>query len=502
MNTIPDLKQFLKLSTQGNLVPVYQEILGDLETPVSAYLKIAAKASYAFLLESVEGGEKVSRYSILAKDPEVVFLSQNNTNTMITFNRHGTKKMIPLDQKDPLTIIERYMRQYRFVPVKGLPRFCGGLIGYIGYDMVRFFERLPQRPNKDVDLPELMLSLTKNLIIFDHLTHTLKIVSCVDVHPNDSIIKKKRAYQQALTRIQRTIKDLKQPYEAKIKKTKKVPTLHIRSNVTKKKFMHIVDQAKQEIRKGEIIQVVLSQRFQCDIQTNAISVYRALRMVNPSPYMYLLKFDDIHIVGSSPEALVRCENGLVETRPIAGTRPRGRTEQEDQCLAKALLADPKERAEHIMLVDLGRNDLGRVCQKGSVHLSDFMTIELYSHVMHIVSNVRGRLRKDKNIFDVFRSAFPAGTVSGAPKIRAMEIIDRLENVSRGPYAGCIGYFSFSGNLDTCITIRTIVIQGQTAYIQAGAGIVADSDPLTEFIETSNKAKAQISALGLAHQISQ
>ncbi|MDP8266706.1 MAG: anthranilate synthase component I [Candidatus Aceula meridiana] len=495
----PTKKEFLKLTKKGNLIPVYQEILGDLETPVGAYLKFAHKAKYAFLLESVEGGEKVSRYSFLAKDPKMIFKSQNNKAEIITFEESGTKKTTRPIKGEPLKIVEEIMSQYKFVPVKGLPRFCGGFIGYMGYDTVRFFENLPKKPKDDLKLPDIVLSLTKTLVIFDHLNHTIKIVSCVHVNPKDNARKKAAAYDKAQEAIAKVIQELKTSYLPEPKFSKKIKKQKVTSNFTEAKFKKAVVEAKKKIRAGDIIQVVLSQRFQTKIHTDPLSIYRTLRNVNPSPYMYLLRFDDVHIVGSSPELLIRCENDVVETRPIAGTRPRGKTDKEDEALAKSLLADPKERAEHIMLVDLGRNDLGRVCRRGTVKLSEFMKIENYSHVMHIVSNVRGILKKGKTIFDVIRAGFPAGTVSGAPKIRAMEIIDELEPVSRGPYAGCIGYLSFSGNLDTCITIRTIVIKNKTAYIQAGAGIVADSNPKKEYIETRNKAKAQIAAIEAAHQ---
>jgi len=495
----PTKKEFLKLTKKGNLIPVYQEILGDLETPVGAYLKLAKKAKYAFLLESVEGAEKVSRYSFLAKDPEMIFKSQNNKAEIITFGKSGAKKTTRPTKGSPLRIIEEIMSQYRFVPINGLPRFCGGFIGYMGYDTVRFFENLPDKPKDDLKLPDIMLSLTKTLVIFDHLNHTIKIVSCVHVGSKDSARKKRAAYDKAQEAIAKIIQELKASYLPKTKISQKIKKQKVTSNFTESEFKEAVVEAKKKIRAGDIIQVVLSQRFQTQIHTDPLNIYRMLRNVNPSPYMYLLRFDDIHIAGSSPELLIRCENDVVETRPIAGTRPRGKTDKEDRALAKNLLADPKERAEHIMLVDLGRNDLGRVCRRGTVKLSEFMAVENYSHVMHIVSNVQGILKKGKTIFDVIRAGFPAGTVSGAPKIRAMEIIDELEPVSRGPYAGCIGYLSFSGNLDTCITIRTIVIKNKKAYIQAGAGIVADSNPKKEYIETRNKAKAQITAIEAAHQ---
>lgn len=496
----PSQKEFLKLSKKGNLIPIYEEILGDLETPVSAYLKTCQKAKYAFLLESVEGGEKVSRYSFLSKNPEIVLKSQKNIACISSLVKGKYKNKITTFCDSPLEIVEKILGQYKFVSVKGLPRFCGGFVGYMGYDIVRFFESLPEKPKDDLDLPDMILLLVKDLIIFDHFNHTIKIVCCVSVNSSDNREKKLKCYKRAKTLIRKTINELKQttPKDTKIK-LRKSNLPRVESSISPKKFKQSVMQAKEQIRKGEIIQVVLSQRFKTRIHAQPINIYRALRTVNPSPYMYFLRFDDVHLIGSSPELLIRCENKVVETRPIAGTRPRGETDQEDRLLENTLISDPKERAEHIMLVDLGRNDLGRICKRGSIQLTEFMRIEHYSHVMHIVSNIKGTLDKNKTIFDVLKSGFPAGTVSGAPKIRAMQLIDQLEPISRGPYAGCVGYLGFSGNLDTCITIRTIIVKGAEAYIQAGAGIVADSDPEKEFLETSNKAKAQINAIKMAHQ---
>lgn len=496
-------EKFLELCQKGNLIPVYKEIMGDLDTPVSAYYKIAEKSKYSFLLESVEGEEKIARFSFLAKNPELVIQCKNDKIKISEAGKKSSsmKKMSLADT--PLSVIREIMAKYKFVEVEDLPRFCGGLVGYLSYDVVRHFERLPQKTKDDLELPDAYLMLAKDLIIFDHIHHKIKIISCVSVDPESSNELKIKRYKQAIKVIDGLISELEQPLTAPKNKNgrtgPKSVELKVKSNFTEDHFKKIVTEAKKQIRAGEIIQVVLSQRFEVELKTKPFQIYRALRAVNPSPYMYCLKFDGIQVIGSSPELLVRCEDGIVETRPIAGTRPRGKTEQEDAALAKDLLADEKEKAEHIMLVDLGRNDLGRVCQKGTVQLSEFMSIEKYSHVMHIVSNVKGKLKNDMDDFDVLRAAFPAGTVSGAPKIRAMEIIEDLELVKRGPYAGCIGYFSFSGNLDTCITIRTIVTHKNKAYVQAGAGIVADSNPQKEFQETLNKAKAQIMAIELAHK---
>jgi len=365
---------------------------------------------------------------------------------------------------------------------------------------VRFFEHLPDETVDDLKIPDILMVLAKDLVIFDHLNHKIKVVSCAYIPPKSSRTARLKAYKKSLKQIDALIADLEQPLVRRRnrRKSKKPIDLNVQSNFTEPEFKKIVKAAKKRIRAGEIIQVVLSQRFSVDLQTNPFNIYRTLRGLNPSPYMYYLNFKDIQIIGASPELLVRCEHGVVETRPIAGTRKRGKSDREDDALAEELLNDPKEKAEHIMLVDLGRNDLGRVCQNGTVEVSEFMGIEKYSHVMHIVSNVKGQLDPEYDDFDVLQAAFPAGTLSGAPKIRAMEIIEHLEKVKRGPYGGCIGYFSFSGNLDTCITIRTIVVTKGKAYIQAGAGIVADSRPKVEFQETLNKAKAQIQAIELAH----
>ncbi len=494
----PSKEEFLKLteSAQGNLIPVYQEILGDLETPVSAYFKIAERSQYSFLLESVEGEEKVARYSFLARDPELIFKSKNKTAEVIRFKNEQETRETKEITDTPLKFIREIMAQYRLIVTSGLPRFCGGLVGYIGYDVVRFFERLPSRPKDDLDLPDMLLILAKNLVIFDHRSHQIKVVSCVEFDPHSTNEEKSQHYERATKTIDQLVKELNRPLNRNLPMLANEES-EVKSNVTEDEFIHMVKVAKKKIKAGDIIQVVLSQRFEVPIKTSPFNIYRALRALNPSPYMYYLNFKDLQIIGSSPELLVRCEQGLVETRPIAGTRRRGSNEKEDQALQEDLLKDPKEKAEHIMLVDLGRNDLGRVCQKGSVKISEFMGIEKYSHVMHIVSNVKGRLQKGKDAFDVLQAAFPAGTVSGAPKIRAMEIIDELERISRGPYAGAIGYFSFSGNLDTCITIRTIVVSKGNAYIQTGAGIVADSVPQKEYTETVNKAKAQVMAIKIA-----
>lgn len=479
----PSKKEFIKLAKKGNLIPVYKEIMADFETPLSHFIKID-DGKYSYLLESVEGGEKLGRYSFLGSSPSVVFQSKGRK---IKIKESGKISSFVTD-KDPISEIKSFMQKYKFVSIKGLPRFCGGLVGYMGYDMVRFFEKLPDENVDDLNVPDCVMLLTDTILIFDHLERIIKIVSNAFIKSNPSF-----AYEDAVRKINDLERKLKK--NIKMKKTKHRPNkLKISSNMTKNHFKRIVNKAKDYIRRGDIIQVVLSQRLKTKIKHSPFDIYRALRRINPSPYMFYLSLGDLKLIGSSPEIMVRTEDRIVEVRPIAGTRPRGKDNKEDLRLIKDLLKDPKERAEHIMLVDLGRNDIGRVCNFKTVKVNELMTIEKYSHVMHIVSDVTGRLKKDKDIFDVIRATFPAGTVTGAPKIRSMEIIDELENVKRGPYAGSVGYFSFSGNEDFCITIRTILVKDNNAYIQAGAGIVNDSKPQREYTETLNKARALVKAI--------
>ena len=490
MSYIPSKKEFVKLSGKGNLIPVYKEISADLETPVSAFMKID-KSDYSFLLESVEGGEKIARYSFLGSGPSLVIKSKGRD---IEITEHGKARRF-MTNEDPLSEMKGILSRYKFVPTEGLPRFCGGLVGFMGYDMVRFFEDLPSRNPDDLKMPDATFLLTDTILIFDHINHKIKVVSNAHVEGNPS-----RAYGAALRKIDNLIRLLEKPLKS-VKRTVKSGrrTLKLTSNVTKKEFTDAVDKAKYYIRIGDIIQVVLSQRLEAKIACSPMDLYRSLRTVNPSPYMYFLKLGGISLVGASPELMVRCEDGIVELRPIAGTRPRGKTEKEERRLERNLLASPKERAEHIMLVDLGRNDIGRVCKYGTVRVSELMVIEKYSHVMHIVSECMGKLRAGKDQFDVIKATFPAGTVSGAPKVRAMEIIEELEKTKRGPYAGLVGYFSFSGNTDTCINIRTILVKGKTAYVQVGAGVVADSNPEKEYQETLNKARGTLKAIEAAEK---
>ena len=486
----PDFNQFKKLTNKGNLIPVYREFVADMETPVSAFKSIDG-SDFGFLLESVEGGEKIARYSFIGSNPNIVFSSRGREITLI---RDGRKSVYTIDG-NPLDELQKLMSQYQLVEVEGLPRFLGGAVGYISYDVIQYIEDIPQQNPDDLKLPEMVFMITDTILIFDHVNHTIKVVSNahVDADPQS-------AYSDAVKKIDRIVAMLSQPLELRTVERPKMPSddeIEVKSNFSKDEFKAAVEKSKEYIRAGDIFQVVLSQRFEMECTSDPLNIYRSLRSVNPSPYMYYLKFGDMYIVGSSPEILVRCEDGVVEVRPIAGTRPRGKNEEEDQQLAEELLADPKERAEHIMLVDLGRNDVGRVCEYGSVHTPELMVIEKYSHVMHIVSDVMGKLTSDKTSYDVFKASFPAGTVSGAPKIRAMEIIEELEKNRRGPYAGAVGYFSFSGNLDTATTIRTIVMAGDKCYVQAGAGIVADSVPETEYEETRSKARGMLKAIKLA-----
>ena len=488
----PSLEDFREKARHGNLIPVYKPILADMETPVSAFYKIGA-SDYAFLLESVEGGEHVARYSFLGSDPSILLRSRGN---LVRVDDLRTEETVELETEDPLEALEELMTRYRPVEVEGLPRFHGGAVGYLNYDMVRFVEDLPDTTEDDRGLPDCFFMVTDTLLVFDHVNHQIKVVANAHINGDVDV---DQAYEAALDQIDELIAKLKQPlltsYTNKpIGSPSNVP---VRSNFTKEDYHQVVLRAKEYIAAGDIIQVVPSQRFSVPISVDTFDAYRALRTVNPSPYMYYLKLDELQIAGASPEMMVRVEDGVAEMRPIAGTRPRGATPTEDEALATELLADPKERAEHVMLVDLGRNDLGRVCEYHTVRVSEMMVIERYSHVMHIVSHVIGELREGQTPYDVIRACLPAGTLSGAPKIRAMEIIDELEPTRRGPYGGAVGYFSFSGSADTAITIRTLVVKDGIAYVQAGGGIVADSVPETEYEETVNKARAGLRAIELA-----
>ena len=484
----PDKREFLARARMGNLTPVYKEILADTETPVSAFKKIASE-DYSFLLESVEGGERMARFSFLGSGTNLIIQSKGRH---VEITRDGNVEKIELeDGRDVLHVLKQEMGNLSYVPDPDLPKFCGGAVGFLGYDMVRFFEELPDSTEDDLDLPDCTFIFTDTLLIFDHVKHRIRVLCNARIGDDPEA-----AYEDAVRKIDALAQQLRTPLEIRYER-RNVDPAEVSSNFTREEFEEAVLRCKEYIAAGDVIQVVLSQRFSTEVTADPFDVYRALRSLNPSPYMFYLAYGDTKLIGSSPEILVTEEQGKVIIRPIAGTRPRGATPAEDAALETELLKDEKERAEHIMLVDLGRNDIGRVCRYGSVALDELMTIERYSHVMHIVSNVKGRLKMDHDQFDLLRACFPAGTVSGAPKIRAMEIIDELEPTRRGTYAGAIGYFSYSGDMDTCITIRTILLHGSTAYVQAGAGIVADSDPGREYEETQNKAMAMIRALSAA-----
>ena len=465
----PTLDEVRQLKKYGNLVPVYYEMMADLETPVSAYLKIA-RGNYSFLLESVEGGERLARYSFIGTEPSLILKTGGE------------------NQVDPLLLIEDEFKQFQPVPMAGLPRFHGGMVGYLSYEVARYFERLPSPEHDPLGLPESVLMLADTLLVFDHLTHKIKVVA--HAHLDGDI---EAAYLEATSKIDSLVERLGKALPAEVSPVTS-SEFPVSSNLSQAEFEAIVSRTKDYIYAGDIIQAVLSQRLARRTDASPFAIYRALRSINPSPYMYYLHLDDFYIVGASPELLVRVEDGVVSNHPIAGTRPRSKDTAEDMALEKELRNDEKERAEHLMLVDLGRNDIGRISEPGTVKVTQFMDIERYSHVMHLVSHVQGKLRAGFSHFDALRACFPAGTVSGAPKIRAMEIIAELEPDKRGPYAGAVGYFDFSGNLDTAITIRTVVIKDGVAYVQAGGGIVADSIPEREHQESLNKAQALLTAI--------
>jgi len=489
----PSLEEFKQRAKKGNLIPVYREILADRETPVSAFQKID-DGRHSFLLESMEGGEKWARYSFLGSRPSVIVRTFGRKAEIV---RNGKTAKFAFKQ-DPLEVVKKVLSEYRPVPDPLLPRFFGGAVGFMGYDVVRFFEELPEREKAGLDTPDIFFMITDTLVVFDNVTHMIKVVS--NAHVKGRSVD--TAYREAVKKINSLVLKLKAGIKIQVPKGKgksKSNNHTLTSNFAQPQYEQAVLKAKEYIKAGDIFQVVPSQRFQTKISVEPYEIYRALRLINPSPYMYFLRCGDTTVVGASPEVMVRLEGNRIDLRPIAGTRRRGADEEEDKVLAEELLADPKERAEHIMLVDLGRNDVGRVSEPGSVKVSELMVIERYSHVMHIVSNVLGRLSAENDAYDVIRACFPAGTVSGAPKIRAMQIIDELEPTKRGPYAGAVGYFGFSGNMDTCITIRTLVIKNNVAYIQAGGGVVADSDPAAEYQETVNKATAMMRAVEMAEK---
>lgn len=490
----PTLDEVKIMAKDYNIIPVTMEVYADMETPISLFKRFE-ESSCCFLLESVEGGEKWARYSIIGKNPFLVVESYKNKT--IIRERNGSQREV---EGNPVEIIKGIMGKFKGANLPNLPRFNGGAVGYFGYDLIRHYENLPNVPEDDMGLPECHFMFTDEVLVYDHLKQKIHII--VNLHVNGNI---ERAYISAVDRIKTIHREIldtrwKTADNSVLSYNKKKNELAVTSNISKEDFCRNVLKAKQYIRDGDIFQVVLSQRLCVETNENPFNIYRALRVINPSPYMYYLKFGGYRIIGSSPEMLVRVENGIVETCPIAGTRKRGRTKEEDEALEKELLSDEKEIAEHVMLVDLGRNDIGRVSKFGTVAVKNLMHIERYSHVMHVVTNVLGEIREDKTPFDALMSILPAGTLSGAPKVRAMEIIDELETVKRGPYGGAIGYLSFNGNLDSCITIRTIILKDGKAYVQAGAGIVADSVPEREYEECYNKAMALLKAIEEAGEI--
>lgn len=487
----PTFKEFAALARKGNLIPVSVEVVADAVTPVSLLASGWDKNRSCFLLESVEGGERFGRYSIVSLEPEMTLEEKAGVSTFT--DRKG--KVISSEDEAASDALARHMRAIKAVDVPGMPRLFGGAAGYFSYETVHNFERIPLTKPDRLKWARAAFLIGGDFFVFDHLQQVLKIVASVRV---DKPSRAKAAYEEARRRLTRNV-DLVRNHRtaAPATRSKRVTPTEFKSNLTRAEFIKAVKKGKEYIGKGDIFQVVLSRRQEKKTSASPLDIYRCLRVVNPSPYMYLFKFGDRAVIGSSPEALVRLENGIATTRPIAGTRGRSENAKEDLALEKSLMADPKERAEHLMLVDLGRNDIGRVCDYGTVKVSNFMSVERYSHVMHIVSEVNGRVKKGKDGFDLLRSAFPAGTVSGAPKIRAMEIIDELEPEQRGPYAGAIGYYSYSGNADMAITIRTLLWKDGVVSIQTGAGIVADSDPAAEFQETENKAAGMKRTVQLA-----
>ena len=487
----PELSDFRKLAAHAGLVPVCREIVADLDTPLTAFAKVALGRRHAFLLESLQGGEKWGRYSFIGFEPLATFVSRGN---QVEIKRAAATDSF---SADPIEALKALIASFNPCDTGYLPRFFGGAVGFMGYDMVRFMERLPTINPPKPEFPDSSFMVPKIVLICDSIRQTISIVNCV---LTDAVADLDALYHEAERTIDQIVTLLRGPLPQSLADSSKATETHdFTSNMSKGEFESMINRAKEYILAGDIIQVVLSQRFHSKTEINPFTLYRALRHINPSPYLFFLKLDDIVQIGSSPEILVRLEGDEVEVRPIAGTRKRGRNEEEDLALEHELLADPKERAEHLMLVDLGRNDIGRVCRYGTVETRDLLVIERFSHVMHIVSGVHGKLEPGKDQFDVLRACFPAGTVSGAPKIRAMEIIEELEPERRGPYAGSVGYFGFSGNMDICITIRTFIMRANDLWVQAGAGIVADSDPETEFEETINKAMGLRRAVELAEK---
>ncbi|HMQ50960.1 MAG TPA: anthranilate synthase component I [Anaerolineae bacterium] len=493
----PSLEQVEAMASQANLIPIYRDLPADMETPVSVYLKLQDEGP-CFLLESVSGGEHLARYSFIGVRPRGV-LTVTGNEAYIAAEGHGYAVKLE-NGLDPLSILKKEMTKYKHVRLADLPRFVGGAVGVISYDAVRRFERLPDNNPNELNLPEAAFMIAHTVVAFDHARQRLQVIANADLTRGDI----RSAYRRAVSRIEEVVARLNAPLP-EVPTPRQIEHNGLESNLSQTEFKELVRRAKEYIAAGDIFQVVLSQRLSRRTTAHPFGIYRALRMHNPSPYMVFMRFPGgigglpLHVIAASPEMHVRLEDGVAELRPIAGTRWRGMTVDEDEALARELLEDEKERAEHVMLVDLGRNDLGRVCQSGTVKPVELMVVERYSHVMHIVSDVQGKIKPDYDAFDLLRATFPAGTLTGAPKVRAMEIIDELENTRRGIYGGVIGHIGYDGTLDSCIAIRTVVMQGDRVHIQAGGGIVADSDPQREYEESWNKARALAEAVKYAEE---
>jgi len=484
----PTLNEIKKTEGNGNIIPVVKTLLADTETPVSAYLKIRGRSTYSFLLESVEGGEKMARYSFLGADPFLIFRSRGDSGTVRDLNTGMERRF----SGDPVEELRGLMKQFKSIDFPGLPRFTGGGVGYFSYDAVRLVEDIPDSTRDDFGVDDILFMFFDTILVFDNIGHTISIISNIHADAPGALEDKYHEAELKIERLDELLASGAAPPPARGNGHKQAEP-----NIPPGDYMEHVRRCKEYIYAGDVIQVVISQRFEREITVAPFDIYRMLRIVNPSPYMFFISTDRVDIAGASPEMMVRVEGDSIEVRPIAGTRRRGKTPEEDRSLAEELRADEKECAEHVMLLDLGRNDVGRVAKYGSVNVADKMFIERYSHVMHMVSSVKGTLEGGKDRFDALLSFFPAGTLSGAPKIRAMEIIDELETTKRGIYGGAIAYADYQGNLDSCIAIRTMVIKDGKAYMQAGAGIVADSDPESEHQECVNKAKALFSAIDMA-----
>jgi len=489
----PSQDEFESLASRGNLIPVVREIPADMDTPLSLFRRLD-DGETAFLFESVEGGEKWARYSFMGVGARAMFRARGH---QVEWTEDGETRRFRVEG-DPLEVLRERLSRYRPVSLPGveLPRFSGGAVGMVSWDWVRFVERIPDQNPDELGYPDLYFVFPETVVVYDNVRHSAMVIREIAIGEEDDAA---RCYRQVEKALEATVRKLREPLPRETRRAPVRRPMEVQPSITREGYQAMVRRAKEYIRAGDIFQVVLSQRFRIALQVDPFEIYRQLRRINPSPYLIFLRCEGTAIIGSSPEILVRVENGLIDLRPIAGTRPRGKTPEEDLALEEELLADPKELAEHVMLVDLGRNDVGRVAEVGSVEVNEYASIERYSHVMHIVSNVRGRLRDDLDWLDLLRATFPAGTLSGAPKVRAMEIIDELETLRRGPYGGCIGYVDYSGNMDMAITIRTLLVKDETIHLQAGGGIVADSVPDAEYQESVNKARALVQAIDLARE---